>query len=121
MYNMFLKMHLFVFIHLSLPIYSFQDIESPNIICPEDQPVQIQDKPMITLVWDEPGAADNSGNVSVVACDKQAGTNYTIGLIKVTCIAIDGSNNAATCRFQINITGKHNSLFQESQLGAFCP
>ena len=88
-------------------------MELPNIICPEDQSVEIQDKSMVTVVWNEPQAIDNSGNVTVIGCDKQSGANHTIGLIKVTCIAIDGSGNAATCGFKITINGKHKRSFKD--------
>ena len=57
------------------------------------------------VVWAGGNASDNSGNVSHLTCDRQSGTNFTIGQTTVTCEAVDWSGNRAECSFQVNVTG----------------
>ena len=57
------------------------------------------------VVWAAGNASDNSGNVSHLTCDRQSGTNFTIGQTTVTCEAVDGSGNRAECFFLVVVTG----------------
>ena len=57
------------------------------------------------VILEDSFASDNSGNVSVT-CDPESGTNFIIGQTPVTCEAVDGSGNKASCSFQITVTGK---------------
>ena len=76
------------------------------MICTADQSVQTDNgKPTAVVVWAEGKANDNSGKVSRLVCDRQSGTNFTIGKTTVTCEAFDGSGNSAECTFQVIVTG----------------
>ena len=91
--------------NLHLYLY-FVDREAPNVICANDQSVQTDDgKPTAVVVWAEGQARDNSGNVSRLVCDRQSGTNFTIGKTTVNCEAIDGSENRAECSFKVIVIG----------------
>ena len=80
-------------------------MEVPTISCNETQSVQTEkEKPTAMVVWEDPHASDNSGNVSVT-CDPPSGTNFIIGHTAVTCEADDGSGNRAECSFQVAVTG----------------
>ena len=86
-------------------VFLFADTEAPEITCSEDQSLEAEkDRPTAMLTWTTPKASDNSGIVSEVSCNHQSGTNFTIGVKVVTCIAVDGSGNKAECNFQINVT-----------------
>ena len=82
-------------------------MEAPVITCVSNQSFNT-DKSIDTamVVWEGPKALDNSGNVSIIICDPQSGTNFTIGQTNVFCEAVDGSGNRALCSFQVNVTGK---------------
>ena len=84
----------------------FIDNEAPQIICIEDQSIQADEGSTAMVIWKSPLASDNSGNVSVT-CNPQSGANFTIGLAIVICEAIDGSENSASCSFQVNVTGNY--------------
>ena len=81
------------------------------MVCVEDQSVATDaGKPTGMVVWDDPNASDNSGNVAHVTCDPMSGTKFTIGQTKVTCEAVDGSGNDAECSFRVNVTGNSKLL-----------
>ena len=85
--------------------YWFTDIEAPTLTCVEDKSVHTDEgKPTALVVWEEPDASDNSGNV-YVTCDPPSGTNFPIGQTTVTCNAVDESGNNITCYFQVYATG----------------
>ena len=76
------------------------------MVCTDDQPVLSDEgKPTAMVMWDDPTASDNSGNVTHVTCDPMSGTNFTIGQTRVACEAVDGSGNDAECSFTVNVTG----------------
>ena len=56
------------------------------------------------VTWEDLTVSDNSGKVSVT-CDLQTGTEFSIGLTKVKCEAVDESGNTDVCSFQVNVTG----------------
>ena len=87
----------------------YADTEEPHITCSGHQSIKAdEDKPTAMLIWTIPKSSDNSGIVPEVSCDPQSGTNFTIGVKVVTCIAVDESGNKAECNFQINVTGDYN-------------
>ena len=88
-------------------IFIFTDNEVPVINCVGDQSIQADEgKPSAMVIWEDPLASDNSGNVSV-ACDPPSGTNFAIGETVVICEAADSSGNKAQCYFDVNVTGKY--------------
>ena len=64
------------------------------------------DQPFSVAVWQDPSVIDNSEDVPEVACDRQSGSNFTIGQTLVTCEAVDSSGNNNACNFQITVRGK---------------
>ena len=60
--------------------------------------------PTAVVVWSGPTATDNSEAVSV-SCLPTSGSNFTMGVTEVVCMAEDGSGNTATCRFYVDIIG----------------
>ena len=61
---------------------------------------------MVKVVWDKPTATDNSVLTPVVTCDVESGSTFEIGQTQITCEALDGSNNTASCFFTVIIPGK---------------
>ena len=57
------------------------------------------------MVWEQPNATDNSGRVDKVICTPQARNQFVIGQSMVTCEAVDGAGNNATCYFYVDVTG----------------
>ena len=97
--TVYIKLYVFGY-----PFY-FLDNQTPKITCAENQFMNISNgKDTAMIVWEDPKASDNSGNVSVT-CDLLSGTNFTIGQTTVTCEAVDGSGNKAECFFQVYVTG----------------
>ena len=95
----------------NLLLLRFTDIEAPTLICVEDKSVHTDEgKPTTMVVWEEPDASDNSGNV-YVTCDPPSGTNFPIGQTTTTCNAVDRSGNIVTCYFQVYVTGISTRYF----------
>ena len=85
--------------------YCLIDSEAPILTCVEDKATGTDEgKPTARVTWDNPHAADNSGEVTVT-CDSPSGTDFDIGQTTVTCNAVDGSGNKKTCNFQIDVRG----------------
>ena len=65
----------------------------------------MKEKPTVVIIWKDPAISDNSGIVSVT-CNAQSGAELTIGETTITCDAVDGSGNKASCSFQVTVKGK---------------
>ena len=74
--------------------------------CPKDISESTdKGKSTALVVWEQPNAIDNSGHVENVSCTPQGGKQFVIGQSKVTCEAVDGAGNKATCYFYVHVTG----------------
>ncbi|XP_072017008.1 uncharacterized protein [Amphiura filiformis] len=79
-----------------------------------------------TIVWHEPTATDNSGNLPTVICDPPSGNDFAIGQTPVTCTASDRSRNSETCSFYIDVVidncqhqlGMEDGRIQDGQIRA---
>ena len=85
----------------------FTDYEAPTVNCVEGQTSQAEKgKATGMVLWKDPIASDNSGNVSVT-CDPPSGTHFKIGERPITCEAVDGSGNRAECSFPVTLIGNY--------------
>ena len=71
--------------------------------CPEDIYKDAGDSGIVTVTYQTPAATDNSGDVTVI-CEPQSCATFSVGRTVVSCVAIDGSGNNATCNFLVGIT-----------------
>ncbi|XP_072022654.1 hyalin-like [Amphiura filiformis] len=85
-------------------LVDIKDVEAPAIeSCPTDIEKETDlGKATALVVYQTPTATDNSGDVSVV-CTAISGSQFPIGRTTVACEAQDGSENSATCHFQVDI------------------
>ncbi|XP_072045209.1 hyalin-like [Amphiura filiformis] len=84
-----------------------KDTISPEIVgCPSDiyKTVEIGTSP-IYVSWDEPVASDISGYAELFRATHKPGEEFDVGSTLVSYTYMDGSNNTATCRFYIQISG----------------
>ncbi len=58
-----------------------------------------------------PTAHDNSGDIPHIICNYVSGTNFTLGVHMVNCVAVDGSGNKGECHFQVSIFKSTYILF----------
>ena len=80
------------------------------MVCAEDLSAETDaGESTAMVVYQIPTATDNSGDVPVIICNPQPGSNFTMGETTVTCSAIDGSRNIGTCDFQILVKGNYNN------------
>ncbi|XP_072017507.1 hyalin-like [Amphiura filiformis] len=88
------------------------DCTDPEIAsCPEDLEMETDPgKATAMVVYQTPTATDNSGKVSVM-CHPPPGSEVIIGQTSVTCVALDSSENRATCHFQVEIHDKESPEF----------
>ncbi|MFS8086992.1 MAG: HYR domain-containing protein, partial [Acidobacteriota bacterium] len=91
------------------------DDQNPTITCPGN----------ISKFEDTPGsgfatvnfnvtASDNSGNVDIT-CTHASGDSFPVGTTNVICTATDGSNNTATCNFDVIVTGVNSTCVLTTQ------
>ncbi|XP_072041651.1 uncharacterized protein [Amphiura filiformis] len=94
-----------------------KDNEDPVLeSCPANQTTNTDPgQPTTMVLWQGPIATDNAGLNPTVMCDPASGTDFVIGITKVTCTALDGFGNANNCSFNINV--KDN----EGPVLASCP
>ena len=81
------------------------DEEPPQITCASDQTSGAINQPTVKVEWQDLVASDNSGDALEITCDYPSGTAFPIGFTTVICKAVDRSENAAECSFQIEVIG----------------
>nr|XP_054770575.1 hyalin-like [Lytechinus pictus] len=86
------------------------DTIPPVVICPLDvtQTVEIGTSPR-QVFFDVPNVSDNSGSFSLVQASHQPGASFPTGSTTVTYTYTDGSQNSASCSFQVNIIAVDNT------------
>ncbi|XP_072017513.1 uncharacterized protein [Amphiura filiformis] len=86
------------------------DLEVPLMVpCPTDQGTETNPgKATAMVVYQNPTATDNSGEVSVV-CYPPSESEFAIGQTMVTCEARDSGQNSVTCEFQVDIKEEYCS------------
>ena len=76
------------------------------IVCPGNQTVNTPpNQDYAIMVWADPQANDNSGQIPTTTCDPESGSQFEIGETEVTCQAVDPSGNQATCTFTAKSKG----------------
>lgn len=63
-------------------------------------------QPFATIVLDDPGFSDNSGNFSVNSTDSSSWSEFPVGSTEVLYIVEDPSSNTNECMFTIEVRGK---------------
>ena len=82
------------------------------ITCPVNQTVNTQpSKANASVVYTDPQATDNSGQIPTITCDAESGSQFWIGETEVTCQAVDPTGNQATCTFTVKIKGSLFTFF----------
>ena len=83
------------------------DVEPPQIMTCATTYLQKVDfyQHTAVVVWQDPVATDNSGDVPKITCNPQSGTEFPIGITTVECIAVDGNGNTAGCSFDVEVGG----------------
>jgi len=78
------------------------DETPPTIVCPAEQTLECTDEGAIASF--APTATDNCG-VAQVTCSPPSGTKFPEdpSPTSATCMAVDGSGNAASCSFQLKV------------------
>ena len=90
---------------------TFSDHEAPIIACPVNRTVNTEpSQAYATMVWTDPQATDNSGQIPTITCDADSGSNFEIGETEVICQAVDPTGNHATCKFTVKVEGNGNWL-----------
>ena len=92
--------------HITLFLHKTLDIEKPTINnFPNNTYLEAEkNKRYITVNWDEPKAADNSGHITLISTH-QSGYQFPTGQTDVTYIAFDSSKNQVSMTFSIFIQG----------------
>ena len=87
------------------------DNEVPLITCAKNQSRNTEEgQETAMVIWEDPVATDNSGQISSIFCMPRSGNDFKIGQTLVTCEANDKSGNTATCSFQVIVTAAGNYL-----------
>ena len=88
-------------------ILLYKDEEVPQLQCPEDVTVDTAEtEPTAVATWNEPEVTDNSGDNVIVTMDPSPDSVFAIGITNVTVLAIDTSDNVASCIFNVIVEGK---------------
>ncbi|XP_030830199.1 uncharacterized protein LOC588928 isoform X14 [Strongylocentrotus purpuratus] len=87
------------------------DVTPPVITCPSDISVNTGSGIATAAVtWDAVNATDNS-NAVMATTDIPSGSNFVVGDTVVTAIALDSSNNEATCNFTVTVSDIEAPVF----------
>ncbi|XP_072026183.1 uncharacterized protein [Amphiura filiformis] len=80
------------------------DEEQPQLQCPHDITVEtLETESMAAANWERIEADDNSGGGVIVTAEPPSGTRFQIGINSVSVIAVDSSNNEASCAFIVTV------------------
>ncbi|XP_072025661.1 uncharacterized protein [Amphiura filiformis] len=80
------------------------DEEQPQLQCPDDITVEtLETESMAAANWERIEADDNSGGGVIVTAEPPSGTRFEIGINSVSVIAVDSSNNEASCVFSVTV------------------
>ncbi|XP_070579559.1 uncharacterized protein [Ptychodera flava] len=82
------------------------DIQPSINSCPSDITQYVdRDTDFATVIWIEPESFDNSENLTITSSHQPMDT-FGIGITLVTYTAVDGSNNMASCEFNVHVLAK---------------
>ncbi|WP_224248235.1 HYR domain-containing protein [Hyalangium gracile] len=79
------------------------DTTKPTVSCSASQTIE-SCSPNGTAVYFQASAADNCGEAPVT-CSHDSGATFPVGQTAVTCSATDGSENTASCAFNVTVRG----------------
>ncbi len=95
------NVHTFISEHVYRP--QGADVTPPTLTCPGN--ITVGENPSGSggaVVNYTASATDNCSTPSVV-CSPPSGSTFPLGTTSVTCTAMDGSDNTATCSFQVSV------------------
>ncbi|XP_072016894.1 uncharacterized protein [Amphiura filiformis] len=89
------------------------DSEEPVLSCTANQIANTTlGNRTATVVWHDPTATDNSGDIPTVTCHPASGSDFVIGQTPVTCTASDRNGNKANCSFYVDVIDNEKPALQ---------
>ncbi len=85
-------------------IVTVVDTTKPSIDCPPSQVLETCSPEGAPATFEAGAASDNCG-AARVSCSHASGTTFPVGETAVTCSARDGSENEASCGFNVTVRG----------------
>ena len=99
---------LFFFICKSGNVHVHVDFVNPVFTsCPSDITTSAQSGGTATVDWTVPTATDNSGVTPQLTSNHDPNSVFNLGTTSVHYTASDGSDNSASCFFDVNVIGKN--------------